>query len=802
MMIQIPQPILIRTLLTWLVVVVALALLGWNPFGLLWVLGVPLLCIVPGALTLVVLRLTTTLSRWSQLLLAVGLSLLELMVVGFAGNAILPHMGVARPLDTFPILLQVSALILTLLMLARKHLATVVVTVPRFWFAETKRDAWWIFVPALFVVASVIGALRLNVGEGNGVTISMLVGVALYSFFLVRHAEARASQVIPTAIFLLSLALLLMTSLRGWYISGHDIQREFFVFQLTKNAGLWNIAVYQDAYNACLSITILPTILSQVLHIADAYIYKVLYQCMFALVPVALYLIARRVLAVPYAFLATFLFIAFPTFFQDMPFLVRQEVAFLFLGLMLMMLYEEGVSVRMRRVLFFVFGVGVVLSHYSTTYTVLLVFVGAVVAVPFVRAVMRWGTRVFAQTGVVLSGGDATRAMRVLTFLPVGTILIVCVVWTVGVTSTDGHLREVLQSTLTAVRGGVDGEAHSVDVLSIFSFDRVETEHTLDAHVREVVIPRRAESPDEFYATSAYAEYPLVTLQGTTLPVTPMGALVRFGPMSLGDLVSFFGKVLAKVMQVAILLGVVYVLFRRKYMRAVDVQFVTLALMSIAFVVSCIVLPVLSKEYGLFRALQQSLFVLAPFMVVGALLLGEWFSVLAGWWVRFVSHGKVGLVSPTGCTHTTAYVFSVVFFLYTSGVLTQLVGGNVPPVHLNNVGDDYKHYILEASEYKAIQWLKGAIEREHEVTGRYPLVQSDRFGEKKLHAYLTSPVGGDMFPGSVHKDAYVFVTPAVRYSGTATVSYAGETLRYAYPIDFLRDHKNLVYTNGDVEIYR
>ena len=64
-------------------------------------------------------------------------------------------------------------------------------------------------------------------------------------------------------IYLLSLSLLLMTSLRGWFVTGHDIQREFRVFELASGQGVWNIESFPDAYNACLSVTILPTIIER-----------------------------------------------------------------------------------------------------------------------------------------------------------------------------------------------------------------------------------------------------------------------------------------------------------------------------------------------------------------------------------------------------------------------------------------------------------------------------------------------------------------------------------------------------------
>ena len=62
---------------------------------------------------------------------------------------------------------------------------------------------------------------------------------------------------------LVATSLLLATSLRGWYITGHDIQAEFLAFQLTNGAQHWRWARCENAYNACLSVNILPTVLAQ-----------------------------------------------------------------------------------------------------------------------------------------------------------------------------------------------------------------------------------------------------------------------------------------------------------------------------------------------------------------------------------------------------------------------------------------------------------------------------------------------------------------------------------------------------------
>ena len=76
-----------------------------------------------------------------------------------------------------------------------------------------------------------------------------------------------------------------MTSLRGRYTTGHDVQHEYYVFELAHANWHWSIADLNDPYNACLSITILPVMLAGLLHVSDVMIYKLLFQLVFALGP-------------------------------------------------------------------------------------------------------------------------------------------------------------------------------------------------------------------------------------------------------------------------------------------------------------------------------------------------------------------------------------------------------------------------------------------------------------------------------------------------------------------------------------
>ena len=128
---------------------------------------------------------------------------------------------------------------------------------------------------------------------------------------LSRHGQL-SEGVISVTVYLISLAILLMTSLRGWYVTGHDIQSEYRFFQLTESHGRW-LTGYHTAYNACLSITILPTEIAHVVNVDSAYVYRLFYQLLFALCPVLAYTVWRRYASKFVALVAVIFFVAFPS---------------------------------------------------------------------------------------------------------------------------------------------------------------------------------------------------------------------------------------------------------------------------------------------------------------------------------------------------------------------------------------------------------------------------------------------------------------------------------------------------------
>lgn len=150
----------------------------------------------------------------------------------------------------------------------------------------------------------------------------MLGGIAAYVFAIVLFRKKLNHNIYPWAILMLNISLLLMGFLRSCYVYGVDINIEYHIFQLVKANQQWNMSLFRNFYNTCLSVSLLPTILSSFLKINDQYIFKLIILLLFSITPIRVYLFLKRYTQSIFAFMASFFFLHCPCLFYLMKILV------------------------------------------------------------------------------------------------------------------------------------------------------------------------------------------------------------------------------------------------------------------------------------------------------------------------------------------------------------------------------------------------------------------------------------------------------------------------------------------------
>jgi uncharacterized membrane protein len=712
---------------------------------------------------------------------SVTISILCLMLLGLAVNTLLPLFGNMTPLSPVPLMVVFDLFIFTLFILNAWFDTDSAIEAPTY----NRNDLFLIIVSILIPILSFFGAIRLNNGASNVLTMIAL-GIVLVLLPMVLIWRRRTDEsTIPILIYFIALGLLLMNSMRGWFITGHDILLEYHVFDLTNRAHLWSMDFYRDPYNACLSLTILPTYLQNLLHVQDIYIFKFFMQFIGAFPAVAVYYFSRKYVSASVAFLVAFVFISFPTFIVDMSFLNRQGIAFLFFAMFLFtLLITDYTSGRARMILLFLLGTGIVLSHYSTSYiTVALLgtayLLGVVARLLFRARRPAWLVRFTSK----LPNREIYDRPLLLTLPIVVGLFAIMIIWSTLITKTSKNIL----NTLTQISDSLTEISTLDESTGPAKYSLVQTEQRgpqqlFDEFLEQGLEKSAVVAESEFYPESETSKYETRPVAEILAPMTSFGTMVdRIVP---GELETFFygiKQTYAKVIQIFLIIGLALIIFgyhfRRNLLHQVPMEYLTLSIGAIIVMVGQTILPANAIEYGLLRLFQQNLIFLSLVIVLGFLVVLE------------LVFRKKRLAIAVCCG-----IFFI-FFGLLSGFFTQLTGGARPLLSLNNAGLYYDSYFTHIEEVYGMRWTT-----EHADNG-LP-IQAAHFSDIKMVAYGKIAPRIDLLPQTTRRNAYVYLNYDNIKASKVIEVVGGDVVYYYFPLEFLRNNKNLIYNNGGSEVYR
>jgi uncharacterized membrane protein len=706
-------------------------------------------------------------------------SILGLMAAGLVVNTILPHIGISRPLDRGPVLVTVDVWCGLIALWRPKRFSPIIPTAR----LDKLQGADWIvgFLSALCVPLAVMGANRLNNGAGSGLTLTMLFLATITLAIMFAKRNALNAGTITAALYFIATAMLLMTSLRGWYITGSDIQNEYLVFELTKSHGNWSTSSPESAYNACLSVTILPTMLSQLLRVDDPYIFKFWFQLLFALCPVFVYRISLRYTGRTIALIATIYFIAFPTYFTDMPFVNRQEIAYLFVGACILTATDPTLRYRAGRFRIAIFSLGMVLSHYSTAY----VFLGTLMVAWVVyktltflrrhRGITRDRSRVERNRGMI----NPTVGIVNVVLLLAGIFL-----WNGVATHTASGLTSVVSQAVQSLRGGSDDPKSADTSYSILGGSGAQSpDQVLSAYWTSTLIaPDSNRIAADLFSDKTLGKYSLSAVPQPNLPVTSPGKLIDDTGLNVSTLNSLIRAGAARLLQIFVGLGLLsaFLSWRKRPSRW-RTQLIALSCGAIVIVALQVVVPVISTDYGVLRAFQQAMIVSGPLIAVGSYTI---FKYLPGKW-----------------SHRAVFAVAVVFFASLVGALPQTLGGYPAQLNLNDSGQYYDLYYTHPQDITAIKWLQ-SIFLGDAPRPTYTTVEMNPYTYNELQTFTNLNVNnsGD-FPTLLLRNAYLFYGYQTSTTGQSSIFENGDLITYNYPMGLINSEYNLLYSSNGAMIY-
>lgn len=722
-------------------------------------------------------------SGWAErLAYSLGAVLLLALLGGLGLNTVLPPLGIGRPLDPFPVAALADAITVALYLFRRRNPA---------------RPSWRPCLASIgpvggrltagagaCVALAVLGANRLNNGAGGQVSLVALAGILVLVFLLLRHRHRLRDGTICVAIYLLSLALLLMTSLRGWYVTGHDIQTEYLSFQLTYSHAHWDVGSFSNAYNACLSITILPTELAQITHVFNPYVYKLFFQLMFAVCPVLVYTIARRYYPKWASIMAFVYFIGFPTFFTDMPFLNRQEMAFLFACAAILAMTHRQWGLRRRRLMLIAACLGMELSHYSTMY----LFLGTIAVAWLAETGSRWiPRRWYGPAGAepTRAGGAAGDSRAAATgALSIGVILTATVIalgWGGVATGTMGGAAADAGAVASSLIGKTAGVRSGDVAYGLLPGSEPSAQSLLNGYRRQTMRQRAGKASTAYLPAALVARYRTTAVKGSqAMRLTAGGRLLAAAGIPVGGLNAAIRQAAARGEQLFAVIGLAAILFARRGRRQPGREYSCICLGSLFMAALITVLPDLSADYDVLRAFQEALLVIAPVLVAGSCLV-------------FRPLGRSRAIRAAAAVGLT-------LFASTTGFVPQILGGYPAQLNLNNSGQDYNTCYTHPQEVAAVNWLSSRPDvllagvQADNVTERYAFTSPGRVSGRQV---IT-----DIYPTLIRRSSWVILGYSTMRTGQASVFYEGNLIAYAFPVGILQATKSLVYNNGGAEIYR
>lgn len=742
---------LFASIIAFLVIVDLLVGLDLNFLYIRTILAFLFIIIVPGLLIMLMMKIREV-GFWEYLVYTVGLSVAFIMFAGLAVNWILPWLHITdKPLALWPILLSFNLFLLIMANVAYRRNKDL-----KFELKFPQLDALnriFFIIPMFFPVLAVLGAFILNNNGPNTLTMIMLGGIAVYVFAVVLFHKRLNENVYPWVLFLISSSLLIMTFLRSWYISGHDILTENYVLKETLKKAFWSFNNINHPYNSCLSVTILPAIFKFFTNFLEKY-WFIINQFLFTLAPIALWILTKKYSNNLLAFLASFIFLSHQVFFTDLPYAGRQEVALFFLIVFLLALFNKS----KYTIITLIFGLSIIISHYSTMYLTI--------------SVLCFSYLFFLLNSKIKNRqNNWTKSKSSINGYLLLIILLFSFLWYFSLSNTSNGLTNVLSISIENIGSTIGEELHAPGASLQSQLTLAKSNVDSAKLLKEYEVSKRQEYINktflQLYDSDTYTNYQI-------RPIYPTYITNQFPNKTIKTIYNIANLIKISI-KIFALIGAIYlfILLKRKKQ---DIEYSIMGFVFLMILIVTIVLPFITVKYDLGRVYLQAFIFLALPIVYGVLAV-----------TKFIREEYRILILT---------FIILAWFIAETGALYQLSGSYDVGIALSNQGDYYERYYTHKDEVSSASWLNQTITKSS-------IIYTDKYAGNKIRSLdgikITS---SDVIPGSIDRRAYVYLSYTNKVKQRGFQFYNVGVLSYNYPIAFLNANKNKVYNNDGSEIFK
>jgi len=333
---------------------------------------------LPGYLLIDLLNLKV--NKTKTFVFSLGISVVFLMVGGLVLDQGLYELGISRPLDSFlfPLILLLGIGALLTLAYSRD--------------CQGKKKLDWkikfntheIFLLALsislliFVIYSSLYVRRFNYNSFSILAYFLTILV----FLAILKTDKVSEKKYPLFLIILGVSLVLPSILRYNYIVGWDIFREYQVYRHIDVRGNWSIITDRTNLMASLSINFFPVVVTRLTGISGMTIFRYLIPLIFSCSILSIYEISKKFLSNNMAFITGIFYSATPYYFRSIT-SPRTVLSIFFVSLIVLLVVSKIHSHKFQ-ILFFLFSVGIVVSHYATAF----IFLFSLIALSFGRLIL------------------------------------------------------------------------------------------------------------------------------------------------------------------------------------------------------------------------------------------------------------------------------------------------------------------------------------------------------------------------------------------------------------------------------
>jgi len=334
----------------------------------LQIFGLIVLCIVPGFLFCLLFSIKV-IDPCENFLYSIGISIVFDLLFGLLINSLLPIFGVNDPLSSQNLQFSFSMVILliTMLIVYADKAPIISFKIPKI----LKIEKIFLIFGFLILVCSQIGIFLMNIENVNFFLIFSIFLIPILLFCLIIYYDDSIKRIYPFIIYLISFSLLMLLPLRSNYIIGIDSHEEYYFFYNTLIHSVW---IPDPTYllSAALSISIVPTVFENFLIIDPQILFKLLFPFLFSIIPVVVYVIAKKYVNDLLALFASCFFM-FQPFFILTSGLSRTSLGIFFCAFAILVLCDEELKLGKKYILFILFISGTIFSHYTTALIFFLI---------------------------------------------------------------------------------------------------------------------------------------------------------------------------------------------------------------------------------------------------------------------------------------------------------------------------------------------------------------------------------------------------------------------------------------------